>query len=84
MTFQHFFRSASSHPPYDYQSRLPESDSGTTCNSRLINIPTGLGKTAAVTLAWIWNRVQLQNPTWPRRLVYCLQMRIVFNEQTKI
>jgi len=33
--------------------------SGTECNSRLINIPTGLGKTAAVVLAWLWNRVQL-------------------------
>jgi hypothetical protein len=29
---------------------------GTPCKSRLINIPTGLGKTAAVMLAWLWNR----------------------------
>jgi len=27
------------------------------CESRLIEIPTGLGKTAAVVLAWLWNRV---------------------------
>lgn len=26
------------------------------CRSRLIDIPTGLGKTAAVVLAWLWNR----------------------------
>ncbi len=48
---------------------------GTDCRSRLIHIPTGLGKTAAVVLAWLWNRVHLQNPNWPRRLVYCLPMR---------
>ena len=68
--------------PIDYQSRLAGSDSGTACRSQLINIPTGLGKTAAVVLAWLWNRVQLQNPKWPRRLVYCLPMRTLV-EQTE-
>jgi CRISPR-associated endonuclease/helicase Cas3 len=29
---------------------------GSDCQSQLINIPTGLGKTAAVVLAWLWNR----------------------------
>jgi CRISPR-associated endonuclease/helicase Cas3 len=82
MTFQHFFRSASGHPPYDYQSRLAGSNSGTTCNSQLINIPTGLGKTASVILAWLWNRIQIQNPEWPLRLVYCLPMRTLV-EQTR-
>lgn len=33
--------------PYDYQRRLAEAP----CESRLITIPTGLGKTAAVVLA---------------------------------
>jgi hypothetical protein len=28
---------------------------GVCCQSRLIDIPTGLGKTAAVVLAWLWN-----------------------------
>lgn len=79
--------------PYHYQRRLAcgergdRSDaewlaSGTECTSRLINIPTGLGKTAAVVLAWLWNRVALQNPAWPRRLVYCLPMRTLV-EQTE-
>ncbi len=54
---------------------------GVRCQSQLINIPTGLGKTAAVVLAWLWNRVHLQNPKWPRRLVYCLPMRTLV-EQT--
>jgi len=54
------------------------------CRSRLINVPTGLGKTAAVVLAWLWNRVapqienrksEIVNSSWPHRLVYCLPMR---------
>ena len=81
LPFDTFFESATGNPPYDYQSRLAGKDSGTACRSQLINIPTGLGKTAAVVLAWLWNRVQLQNPEWPRRLVYCLPMRTLV-EQT--
>jgi CRISPR-associated endonuclease/helicase Cas3 len=82
LPFDTFFQSATGNAPYDYQSRLARNDSGTDCCSQLINIPTGLGKTAAVVLAWIWNRVQLQNPKWPRRLVYCLPMRTLV-EQTQ-
>jgi CRISPR-associated endonuclease/helicase Cas3 len=55
---------------------------GTSCQSQLINIPTGLGKTAAVVLAWLWNRSHLKSPEWPRRLVYCLPMRTLV-EQTQ-
>lgn len=82
MKFDAFFQSATGNQPYGYQSRLAGGDSGITCNSQLINIPTGLGKTAAVVLAWLWNRVHLQNPKWPRRLVYCLPMRTLV-EQTR-
>lgn len=83
MKFAAFFRQATrgENSPYDYQSRLAGGDLGTDCSSQLINVPTGLGKTAAVVLAWLWNRVQLQNPKWPRRLVYCLPMRTLV-EQT--
>ena len=94
LQFDDFFQAATKKTsPYDYQRRLacgerngrPEAEwlaSSTECKSRLINIPTGLGKTAAVVLAWLWNRVQLQNPKWPRRLVYCLPMRTLV-EQTQ-
>lgn len=91
--FDEFFHKATGNSPYDYQRRLACGErsncaevewlaSGTPCQSRLINIPTGLGKTAAVVLAWLWNRVQRQNPQWPRRLVYCLPMRTLV-EQTQ-
>jgi CRISPR-associated endonuclease/helicase Cas3 len=64
---------------FDYQRRLAEEPE---CKSRLINIPTGCGKTAAVVLAWLWNRVEKQRTDWPRRLVYCLPMRTLM-EQTR-
>jgi CRISPR-associated endonuclease/helicase Cas3 len=65
--------------PFDYQRRLAEDPE---CKSRLINIPTGCGKTAAVVLAWLWNRVKKKRADWPRRLVYCLPMRTLV-EQTR-
>jgi len=95
MNFDEFFKLATCYHqgPFDYQCRLACGerkgrveaewlDDGTDCRSQLINIPTGLGKTAAVVLAWLWNRVQLQNPKWPRRLAYCLPMRTLV-EQTE-
>lgn len=59
--------------PFEYQCRLacgddahpdnPESlMKGRNCDSLLINVPTGLGKTAAVVTAWLWNRVHHRNP----------------------
>lgn len=77
--FKTFFAEATKNrEPYDYQCRL----AAAPCESRLINIPTGLGKTAAVVLAWIYNRVIRKDPAWPRRLVYCLPMRTLV-EQTE-
>lgn len=73
-----FTQATGKESPYDYQTRLADN----VCESRLINIPTGLGKTAAVVLAWLWNRVHLQSEKWPRRLVYCLPMRTLV-EQTR-
>lgn len=96
MTFDTFFQTATGNPaPYDYQRRLAGDTAGRPCESQLINIPTGLGKTAAVVLAWLWNRVvcpsqtsslssEIRDPVapWPRRLVYCLPMRTLV-EQTR-
>ena len=46
----------------------------------LLDVPTGLGKTAAAILAWLWRR-RFANKDTPRRLVYCLPMRVLV-EQT--
>ncbi len=79
MNFPQLFKTATAHPPYPWQERLAQEP---ICQSRLIDIPTGLGKTAATVLAWIWNRIIQQDPNWPRRLVYCLPMRTLV-EQTE-
>jgi len=63
MDYKRFFETATGHPPYDWQGRLangngyeagnPSTHTGVPCQSRLIDIPTGLGKTAGVVLAWL-------------------------------
>jgi CRISPR-associated endonuclease/helicase Cas3 len=50
------------------------------CQNRLIRVPTGFGKTAGVTIAWLWNRVCRDGSDWPRRLVYCLPMRTLVEQ----
>ena len=54
--FDEFFKTAFARraTTFDYQRRLAEDSE---CKSCLINVPTGCGKTAAVVLAWLWNRV---------------------------
>ncbi len=94
LQFDTFFQSATGNSPYDYQCRLACGDAarlgnaetlitGRDCRSLLINVPTGLGKTAAVVLAWLWNRVELKKADWPRRLVYCLPMRTLVEQTEK-
>lgn len=70
--------------PFDYQQKL-----GVGAWPELLDIPTGLGKTAAVTLAWLWKRgwrhgVRAETPAHdtPRRLIWCLPMRVLV-EQTE-
>lgn len=62
--------------PYPYQEKL-----ATESWPELLDIPTGLGKTAAVVLAWVHKRMRNDTAT-PRRLVYCLPMRVLV-EQTR-
>ncbi len=91
--FATFFKAATGHErPHEYQVRLACGERnnasasewhqcGISCTSHLISVPTGMGKTAAVTLAWLWNRVLRGDESWPRRLIYCLPMRTLV-EQT--
>lgn len=62
--------------PYRYQQLLaaepwPE----------MLDVPTGLGKTAAVMGAWLYRRL-IGDSAAPRRLVWCLPMRVLV-EQTR-
>ena len=53
-----------------------------TCTNRLVRVPTGMGKTLGVLAAWAYNRLYLNDPAWPRRLIWCLPMRVLV-EQTQ-
>lgn len=78
MTFDEIFQRAMSRrdTPYPYQTRLAYE-----AWPDLLDIPTGMGKTAAVTLAWVWKRRYRNDPDTPRRLIWCLPMRVLV-EQT--
>ena len=56
-SFDQFFSAATGveRKPYDYQRRLAGGDDGTPCVSQLIDIPTGLGKTAARWRIQLWS-----------------------------
>lgn len=70
--------------PYPYQAQLATAADW----PELLDIPTGMGKTAAVTIAWIYKRgwqangcrAEIDTDT-PRRLIWCLPMRVLV-EQT--
>ena len=64
--------------PHPWQIQLAANDK---CCNRLIRIPTGLGKTLGVLLAWAFHRMHRQDTSWPTRLVWCLPMRTLV-EQT--
>lgn len=76
-SFAEFFRCATGLPaPYPYQARLAEE-----LWPDMLDAPTGMGKTAAVTVAWLFRRRELKQTDMPRRLVWCLPMRVLV-EQT--
>ncbi|NCO19170.1 MAG: DEAD/DEAH box helicase, partial [Gammaproteobacteria bacterium] len=77
MSYKDFFQKATGHSPYAYQSRLVSE-----AWPDILDIPTGLGKTAGVTLAWLYRRRLLKQESIPRRLVWCLPMRVLV-EQTR-
>jgi len=79
--FARWFTHATGHAAYPFQVRfacepeLPE----------LVDVPTGLGKTAMAVLGWLWRRRshpdEAVRKSTPRRMVYCLPMRVLV-EQT--
>lgn len=54
VNFDDFFRQATAieEQPYPYQVRLATAPADEF--PELLDVPTGLGKTAAVVLAWLW------------------------------
>ena len=81
--FKAFFEQVTGYGPYPYQERV----AATAVElPQLLDIPTGLGKTAAVVLAWLYRRRFADKKTCqstPRRLVYCLPMRVLVEQTSK-
>ena len=79
VAYQDFFAVLSSgKTPHNWQTDLA---AHSRCGNRLIRVPTGFGKTLGALSAWLWQRSQQQDNGWPRRLVWCLPMRVLV-EQT--
>ena len=79
MNFATFAHDLLQAEPYPWQVALGED---AECPNRLIRIPTGFGKTHGILAAWAWHRLHRQDEAWPRRLVWCLPMRVLV-EQTE-
>jgi CRISPR-associated endonuclease/helicase Cas3 len=84
MNYRDFFKKATrsgSEPdgrdPFPYQGHFAKAEQ----LWQLVHAPTGAGKTAAAILGWLWRYFHSGKPT-PRRLVYCLPMRVLV-EQTR-
>lgn len=75
-TYNDFFRSATGNVPYPYQQKLVDA-----VTPFVLDVGTGLGKTEATVLAWLY-RLTNAPESAPRRLVYCLPMRSLV-EQTR-
>jgi CRISPR-associated endonuclease/helicase Cas3 len=79
--FENWFEKATERKPYPFQSRF-------ACDPTLpglVDVPTGMGKTSMAVMGWLWRRrfhpdTAVRKRT-PRRLVYCLPMRVLV-EQT--
>lgn len=79
MNYGQFFREATGHDPYPYQVRVANE----LRESAILDVPTGLGKTEAVIVAWLWRRrfASLDiRAGMPRRLVYCLPTRVLVSQ----
>lgn len=79
MKYANFFSNAAGFGPHTWQAEL---GAETSCQDRLLRVPTGFGKTLGVLNAWLYNRVERNDDAWPRRLVWCLPMRVLV-EQTQ-
>lgn len=79
MTYNDFFTALTSlEKPHGWQQDLAATE---VCRSHLIRVPTGFGKTLGVVAAWSYHRLHRKDERWPRRLVWCLPMRVLV-EQT--
>ncbi|QOJ00743.1 MAG: CRISPR-associated endonuclease Cas3'' [Phycisphaeraceae bacterium] len=88
-SFEQYFACATGHSPFPFQRDFAgegrEDWRGAQGPPALVDVPTGLGKTAMAVLGWLWRRRfadETVRRLTPRRLVYCLPMRVLV-EQTR-
>ncbi|MFP4200064.1 MAG: DEAD/DEAH box helicase, partial [Clostridia bacterium] len=78
--YSEFFESVTGNEPFPYQRELGEASTW----PKVLRVPTGAGKTLAVLCAWLWKRRFNPDPAskrnTPRRLVYCLPMRVLVEQ----
>lgn len=81
MNYTEMFEQATGYAPFHYQEEMARGQNFPS----MLEVPTGMGKTAAAILGWLWRRryagEEIRAAT-PRRLVYCLPMRVLV-EQTQ-
>ncbi|MHB8382587.1 MAG: type I-G CRISPR-associated helicase/endonuclease Cas3g [Candidatus Binataceae bacterium] len=80
MNFNEFFEKAAENDPLPFQRKFAEA----TSVPQFVRVPTGMGKTAMAVVGWLWRRFgasEERRAATPRRLVYCLPMRVLV-EQT--
>lgn len=78
--YARWFETVMGTAPYPWQRRLGDESE---LSSRLIRIPTGLGKSAGVVLPWLFHRVKNDDARWPRRLCFVLPMRVLADQMAK-
>jgi len=82
MKFDDFFAQITGTSPYPYQRRLATDPD----LPELLRVPTGAGKTVAVVGGWLWRRFfagKAVRKATPRRLVYCLPMRVLVEQSAR-
>ena len=82
IVFDQWFANLTGHDsPRSWQRELADE---ATCRDRLIRIPTGLGKTDGVLATWSFHRVGRADDRWPRRLIWCLPMRVLVEQTDQV
>ena len=79
LTFDQFFQKATGgREAYPFQKRFANAAQ----LPNLVRAPTGAGKTATAVLGWLWRWTQQVTQT-PRRLAYCLPMRVLVEQSER-
>lgn len=80
--FEDWFAKLTGHKsPWAWQQELA---GAVNCRDRLIRIPTGLGKTEGILAVWLFHQLQSSAARWPRRLVWCLPMRVLVDQTAEV